>query len=181
MKTIAKLVFKIIGWDIDKNSPEGLKKCVVVMGPHTSNWDFVLGKMAFISYGVNAKYLIKKAAFFFPLGYLLKRMGGIPVDRSKKNNLTRIAADLFKSSEELFLVFTPEGTRAYNDKWKKGFYYIAVEAKVPICIAYVDYKNKRGGFHSVFNPSGNVEEDILRIKSVLSQFTGRYPEQGVYL
>ena len=84
MKRIARLIFKVIGWDIDKTSPEGLKKCVVVMGPHTSNWDFVLGKMAFLSYGVNAKYLIKKAAFFFPFGYLLKRMGGIPVDRSKK-------------------------------------------------------------------------------------------------
>ena len=69
MKTIAKLVFKIIGWDIDQTSPEGLKKCVVVMGPHTSNWDFVLGKMAFLSYGVNANYLVKSAAFFFPFGF----------------------------------------------------------------------------------------------------------------
>lgn len=181
MKTIAKLVFKIIGWDIDKTSPKGLKKCVVVMGPHTSNWDFVLGKMAFLSYGVNANYLIKSAAFFFPFGYFLRRMGGIPVNRSQKNNLTAIATDLFKSSEELFLVFTPEGTRSYNPNWKKGFYYIAVEAKVPICIAYVDYKNKKGGFHSIFNPSGNVDNDIIKIKTVLSQFEGRFPEKGVHI
>ena len=107
-------------------------------------------------------------------------MGGIPVDRSKKNNLTAIASDLFKSSEELFLVFTPEGTRSYNPNWKKGFYYIAVEAKVPICIAYVDYKNKKGGFHSVFHPSGNVDDDIVKIKKVLSQFEGRFPEKGVH-
>lgn len=181
MKTIARLIFKIIGWDIDKTSPDGLKKCVVVMGPHTSNWDFVLGKMAFLSYGVNAKYLIKKSAFFFPFGYFLKRMGGIPVDRSKKNNLTSLAADLFKTSDELFLVFTPEGTRSYNANWKKGFYYIALEAKVPICIAYVDYKNKKGGFHSVFDPSGDVEKDILKIKTVLSQFAARFPEKGVHI
>lgn len=179
MKILARFIFRIIGWEIDKTSPEGLDKCVVVMGPHTSNWDFVLGKLAFISYGVSAKYLIKKAAFFFPFGILLRRMGGIPVDRSKKNNLTEIAADLFKESKELFLVFTPEGTRAYSPNWKKGFYYIALAAKVPICIAYVDYKNKKGGFHSVIHPSGNVEEDIIRIKKILSQFSGRFPEKGI--
>lgn len=181
MKIFARLFFRMIGWDIDKKSPNGIDKCVVVMGPHTSNWDFVLGKMAFVSYGINAKYLIKKAAFFFPFGPLLKRMGGIPVDRSKKNNLTSIAADLFKNSDELFLVFTPEGTRSYSPKWKKGFYYIAVEAKVPICIAYVDYKNKKGGFHSVFHPSGDVDADILKIKKVLSQFEGRFPTMGVHV
>ena len=71
--------------------------------------------------------------------------------------------------------------KASNPNWKKGFYYIAVEAKVPICIAYVDYKNKKGGFHSVFNPSGNIDEDITKIKKVLSQFEGRYPEKGVHV
>ena len=93
MQSLVRFIFKLIGWEIDKTSPEGLTKCVIVMGPHTSNWDFVLGKMAFISYGVKAKYLIKKAAFFFPFGMVLKRMGGIPVDRSKKNNLTELAVD----------------------------------------------------------------------------------------
>jgi 1-acyl-sn-glycerol-3-phosphate acyltransferase len=179
MQSLVRLIFKLIGWEIDKTSPEGLDKCVIVMGPHTSNWDFVLGKMAFISYGVKAKYLIKKAAFFFPFGGILKRMGGIPVDRSKKNNLTELAVELFNESDELFLVFTPEGTRSYNPNWKKGFYYIALAANVPICIAYVDYKNKKGGFHSTIQPSGNVEEDILKIKKILSRFSGRYPEKGI--
>ena len=106
-------------------------------------------------------------------------MGGIPVDRSKKNNLTELAVELFNESDELFLVFTPEGTRSYNPNCKKGFYYIALAANVPICIAYVDYKNKKGGFHSTIQPSGNVEEDILKIKKILSQFSGRYPEKVI--
>ena len=95
MKSLARLFFRIIGWKIDQHSPIGIKKCVIVMGPHTSNWDFILGKMAFISYGIKAKYLIKKEAFFFPFGFFLRKMGGIPVDRKKKNNITQKAKELF--------------------------------------------------------------------------------------
>ena len=81
-------ILTLFGWKIDKHTPEGVKKCVVVMGPHTSNWDFIIGRLAFQSYGVQGRYLIKKELFFFPFGFFLKRMGGIPVDRKGKNNLT---------------------------------------------------------------------------------------------
>ena len=181
MRLIVRFFFWLYGWKIDKHSPEGVKKCVVAVGPHTSNWDFIIGKMAFISFGVNAKFLIKKSLFFFPLGFFMKRMGGIPVDRSKANNLTSKAKELFETNENLFLVFTPEGTRSYNPNWKKGFYYIAVEAKVPIYIAYIDYKNKMGGFHSLFEPTGDLKKDILEIKKTLAQFSGKYPEKGIIL
>lgn len=179
MKRLVRFLFKVFGWKIDEHSPIGVKKCVIVMGPHTSNWDFILGKMAFISYGINAKFLIKKESFIFPFGFILRKMGGIPVDRKKKNNISHKAKQLFTDSEELFLVFTPEGTRSYNPNWKKGFYYIAIESKVPIYIAYVDYSTKTGGFHSLFNPTGEVEKDIKEIKSVLSKFKGRYPKNGI--
>ena len=181
MKSLARLFFRIIGWKIDQHSPIGIKKCVIVMGPHTSNWDFILGKMAFISYGIKAKYLIKKEAFFFPFGFFLRKMGGIPVDRKKKNNITKKAKELFLENDELFLVFTPEGTRSYNPNWKKGFYYIAIEAKVPIYIAYVDYSKKIGGFHGLFEPTGDVDIDILEIKRILSKFSGKVPENGIDL
>ncbi len=179
MRWIVRFLFKVFGWKIDKHSPSGIKKCVVVMGPHTSNWDFILGKMAFMSYGIKANYLIKKESFFFPLGFFLKKMGGIPVDRKKKNNITLRTKELFSESDELFLVFTPEGTRKYNPNWKKGFYYVAIESKVPIYIAYVDYATKTGGFHSLFEPTGDVEDDILSIKRVLSKFQAKVPENGV--
>jgi len=181
MRLIVRFFFWLFGWKIDKHSPEGVKKCVVAVGPHTSNWDFIIGKMAFISFGVNAKFLIKKSLFFFPLGFFMKRMGGIPVDRSKANNLTSKARELFETNENLFLVFTPEGTRSFNPNWKKGFYYIAIEAKVPIYIAYIDYKNKMGGFHSLFEPTGDLKKDILEIKKTLAQFSGKYPEKGIIL
>ena len=101
--------------------------------------------------------------------------------RSKKNNITRLAVDLFNESEQLYLVFTPEGTRSYNPNWKKGFYFIALEAKVPIFIAYADYKSKTGGFHGVFHPTGDVDKDILELKMILSQYTARFPEQGIHV
>lgn len=172
-------LLKMLGWEVDKTTPENVKKCVIVVGPHTSNWDFIIGKLAFLHYGVKGKYLIKKEAFFFPFGPLLKKMGGIPVDRKKNNNLTEYAVSLFKENEVLFLTFTPEGTRSYNPNWKKGFYYIAQKAEVPIYICYLDYKNKKGGFHSLFEPTGDVNKDIRHIKSVLSQFSGKFPEKGI--
>ena len=180
MKNLARFLFKIFGWKIEENSPQGVKKCVIVVGPHTSNWDFVLGRLAFILYGIKPKILIKKDLFFPPLGWILKALGGIPVDRKKNNNITELAVGLFQNREELYMVFTPEGTRSYNPNWKKGFYYIALKAKVPIYICYMDFENKKGGFHSLFEPTGDVDKDIAYIKSVLGKFKGKYPEKGIY-
>lgn len=180
MKIIVRFLLKLFGWKIDQRSPVGIDKCVIVVGPHTSNWDFIIGRMAFIMYGIKPKILIKKELFFPPLGWLLKAVGGIPVDRKKNNNITDMAVKLFNENEKLFMVFTPEGTRKYNPNWKKGFYYIAQKAKVPIYICYMDYERKIGGFHSLFEPTGDVDKDIAYIKSVLSQFKGKVPENGVY-
>lgn len=179
MKKIISWIFKIWGWKIVGCAPEGLKKCVVVVGPHTSNWDFIVGRMAFMMMDINGKYLIKSDLFFFPLGNLLRAIGGIPVDRKKNNNLTESAATMFEKEDELFLVFSPEGTRSYNPNWKKGFYYIALKAKVPILIGYIDFSTKTGGFHSILEPSGNVQEDIQKIKNILKDYKGKYPEKGI--
>ncbi len=174
-------ILSLLGWKIDKTTPTDVKKAVVVMGPHTSNWDFVIGFIAFRQYRVKAKFLIKKELFFFPFGFFLKRMGGVPVDRKQKNNITQFAVDYFASNDSCFMVFTPEGTRSYNPNWKKGFYYIAQNAQVPIYIGYIDYKNKKGGFHSKIEPSGNPDADILKIKVILAQFKGRFPEKGIQI
>ncbi len=180
MKYLVRFLLKLFGWKIDQHSPEGIDKCVIVVGPHTSNWDFIIGRMAFVMYGLRPKILIKKELFFPPLGWLMRAIGGIPVDRKKNNNITDLAVKLFNENEKLYMVFTPEGTRSYNPNWKKGFYYIAIKAKVPIYICYMDYEKKIGGFHSIFHPTGNVDADIAYIKSVMGQFKGKFPENGVY-
>ncbi len=172
-------LLKIFGWKIDESAPIHVKKAIVVVGPHTSNWDFIIGKIAFMKYNINARFLVKKELFFFPLGYIMRWFGAIPVDRKKKNNMTVQVVDLFGKHDEFYVVFTPEGTRKYQPNWKKGFYYIAMEAKVPILIAYMDYKKKIGGFHSVFEPTGNVDGDIKQIKNILADYTGKIPENGI--
>lgn len=172
-------ILRMFGWKIDPLPKDFQKKAVVVVGPHTSNWDFVVGKMTFVYYGINAKFLIKKELFFPPLGWILKQMGGVPVDRARRANVTKQVVDYFNSSDECIVVFTPEGTRSYQPNWKKGFYYIAQNAKVPIYIAYIDFKNKKGGFLSLMEPTGNVDKDILTIKRAIYPFKGRFPENGI--
>ncbi|HTO37424.1 MAG TPA: 1-acyl-sn-glycerol-3-phosphate acyltransferase [Brumimicrobium sp.] len=178
MKKFARVLLKIFGWTIT-DSPEGVNKAIIVMGPHTSSFDFVIGRLAFWHYELNAKFLIKSELFFPPLGWLLKAMGGLPVSRNKHNKFTEQAAKFFEEHENLYLVFTPEGTRKYNPNWRKGFYYIALKANVPIYIGYMDYPTKTGGILKVFEPTGDIEKDFKYLKNELSQFRGKYPEQGI--
>lgn len=179
MGKFSAFILRLFGWKIDKRSPEGINKCVVVIAPHTSNWDFILGRLAFKSYGVKVKILIKKELFKPPLGWLTRWMGGIPVDRHKNNNLTDTAAQYFRENDVMFMLFTPEGTRSYSPKWKRGFYYIALKAEVPIYLAYIDYKKKTGGFHGIFEPTGNADADILEIKRILYQYKGKIVKNGI--
>jgi 1-acyl-sn-glycerol-3-phosphate acyltransferase len=122
---------------------------------------------------------MKKELFWGPLGWFLKAIGGIPVDRSKKNNLTDTAVRYFEENETMYMVFSPEGTRSYNPNWKKGFYYVAQKANVPIYVAYIDFATKTGGFHSLFWPTGDADGDIQKIKDILKQYKGRFPELGI--
>ena len=179
MKRISRAILKLMGWDIDENAPKDVDKAVLVVGPHTSNWDFIIGRLAFVSYGIKPKVLIKKEMFFFPLGLILRAIGGIPISRDKNNNFTDQAKSIFDKYDKVHMVFTPEGTRSYNPNWKKGFYYVAKKCNVPIYICYIDFKNKKGGFLEPFNPSNDVHKDIAYIKEKLSKFKGKYPENGI--
>jgi len=149
------------------------------MAPHTSNWDFIIGRLAFYLMKIPGKFLVKKELFFFPLGWILRSLGALPVDRKKKNHMVLQAVQFFQCTENLYLVFTPEGTRSANPHWKKGFYYIAMQAKVPIVLAYIDYSKKTGGFHGVFESTGNINEDILSIKKTLLMYEAKFPKQGI--
>lgn len=169
----------MFGWKVDDKAPEIAYKAVLVHAPHTSNWDFIIGRMASWVYRLPVKILIKKELFFFPLGFILKAMGGIPVDRSKNNNLTDQISTMFKEKEKLTIIFTPEGTRKYSPNWKKGFYYIALKSEVPIVLTYIDYKKKYGGFGPVFEPTGDADKDIETIKDFYRNISGKVPENGV--
>lgn len=179
--SLSKFVFEKAGWKYEGGMPPGVKKCVLVAAPHTSNWDFVVARLVFNFLGANAKMLIKKEAFFWPLGYFLRKMGGIPIDRSKKNNSVDQIAQLFEDHDELIILFTPEGTRKHAPKWKRGFYFASEKANVPIVLGYVDYGKKIGGIRrEVFAKTGNMEADIEKIKDFYKPFQGKHPEHGVY-
>lgn len=180
--TLNKILFNILklsGWRIHEHQPDGVRKAVICVAPHTSNWDFVIGKIAFGHYGIPTKFLIKKELFIFPFGILLRQLGGLPVDRNKKSNITQQAITYFNSHDDFYLVFTPEGTRDYQPNWKKGFYHIALNANVPIYLGFIDYKNKTGGFDGLFIPTGDAEKDVLEIKRRLEKYTGKRPNNGI--
>lgn len=178
--SLSKFVFKKAGWKYEGGMPAGVKKCVLVAAPHTSNWDFVVARLVFNFLGANVRMLIKKEAFFWPFGYWLKKMGGIPIDRSKKNNSVDQIAKLFEDHDELIILFTPEGTRKQAEKWKRGFYFASEAADVPIVLGYVDYPSKTGGIHpEIFKKTGDMEADIEQIKAFYKQYRGLHPEHGV--
>jgi len=176
-KEIAKFILKLAGWKVENNIPPGTNKFVTIMAPHTSNWDFLLGWFGYMSIGINSKYLIKKEAFFFPLGKLVSAMGGMPVERKSSNNVVQQVGEMFAHTDHLVITIAPEGTRSLSRDWKKGFYYIALHAKVPIALGYLDFKNKIGGIGKMLEPSGNFEEDMKEIESFYSEKSAKYPEK----
>ena len=120
---------------------------------------------------------MKKSWFFFPLGYLLKAIGGIPVNRDKKGDMVTRLADYIKSQEEAHIAITPEGTRSYREEWKSGFYRIALAAGIDIELAVIDYKRKEVGIFEVFTPTGNLDKDIAYIRRRFSKEQAKYPEK----
>ena len=179
LSLFAKFMLRMLGWTITSVIPPGTKKCVIVAAPHTSYWDFVIGRLAYWHMGIKASFLIKKEVFKFPFKHLLLRMGGIPVDRGRSSKMVDQVAERFKSSDTLFIVITPEGTRKPVKHWKKGFYHIASKAQVPIALAYVDYAKKAGGIAKVIIPNDDIECQIKEIRDFYRDVSPKYPERFI--
>ena len=125
MKTISKLIYKLTGWKATGGVPEGITKAVFIIAPHTSNLDFYIGRMYCWMKDIPIKVVMKKEAFFWPFGSLLKKVGGVPIDRSKRANKVDQIVELFKVTDPMFFALTPEGTRKRVNKWKRGFYFMS--------------------------------------------------------
>lgn len=173
------LILKLCGWKCRITAPYR-DKCVICVAPHTSNLDFLIGLCAYRSLGRKANFLMKKFWFFFPLKYLLKSLGGIPVDRSDKTkSLTQEVIEKFKTTDYVNLAVTPEGTRSYREKWHTGFLYIAYGVGVPVQLGIIDYKNKLILIEKEIKPTGNVETDMATIRGFYSTYAyaAKYPEK----
>ncbi len=179
MKFLARVIFWITGWKIAANNAYKVKKMVTIAAPHTSNWDLLYARAAFYLMSIPVNYTVKKELFFFPLGWLLKALGGIPIDRKAKGKMVDKMAALYDDYETFSIMITPEGTRSYSPEWKKGFYYIAQKANVPIALGYLDYAKKEAGVGPLVTPTGDYEKDLETIQAFYRNVTPKYPEQGV--
>ena len=175
---LSKTILRLFGWRTNGALPDGIKKAVVVSAPHTSYWDFVVGRLTFWAIRVNIRFLIKKEVFIFPLGWMFEQIGGLPVDRGKyKSNMVKQVVSMFNEHDSLVVVITPEGTRNLVENWKKGFYLIALEAGVPLALSFIDYKNKTGGICPILHPTGDYEKDMVFIQDFYRDKTACHPER----
>ena len=170
-----RILYRWMGFSevVTETRPE---KYIIVMAPHTSNWDFVVGTLYARAEGFQCNFLIKKEWFFWPMGILMRKLGGIPVYRDKKTGSTERLATLAMESKELHLCITPEGTRQPNREWKRGFYYIALKAQLPILLYGLDYRKKVIECTKVIIPNGDVEGQMAEIKEYFARFTAKKPE-----
>ncbi len=175
MAWIARFILWICGWKFDGKMPE-VRKAVILSVPHTSNWDFVWGKLTFLAYKFDTYIFAKKELFFFPLGNILKAMNVLPINRKDPAGMIKHIVSKFNENEDFFLTITPEGTRSKRGKWPRGFYFIAVKAKVPIYLGRIDYKKKELRLGELFFPTGDIEKDVRYIKRTYRDITAKYPE-----
>ena len=173
------LLYKKLGWTkcVTVAHPD---KFIICLAPHTSNWDFIIGQLYAQAEGFKINFLMKREWFFWPLGVIFKSLGGIPVWRSKHTSMTDNLAETAKTKDSFKLCITPEGTRSPNTEWKKGFYFIALKAEIPILLYGVDYEKKKIVCTESFTPSGNIDEDMPKIKSYFKDFKGKKPENFAY-
>jgi 1-acyl-sn-glycerol-3-phosphate acyltransferase len=172
------IFLRLSGWKIEGQLPAEPSKCVFIAAPHTSNWDLPYTLMVAFTLRLNIYWMGKASIFQFPFGSVMRWLGGIAVNREQSNNLVAVSAQtLIEADGPVQLVIPPEGTRSKTRYWKTGFYYIALEAKVPILMAYMDYSRKISGIDPLLIPTGNIENDMQVVKNFYASFKGKNADQ----
>ncbi len=174
------LLFRLCGWKVSGHIPQELKKYIIAIGPHTSNWDFVVGIAArSILKITNAKFFGKSQLFRPPYGWIFRLSGGIPVQRKERHDVTDQVAAIFNQHDSFILAVAPEGTRRKVQKMKTCFYYIALKANVPIIPAGFDFDKREVRLAPPFYPTGNQEKDIELLMEFYRSIVGKNPELGI--
>ena len=174
-QVVSRLLLRLLGWKADINLPD-LPKYVLIGAPHTSNLDFFLMLFLIGISGLKLNWLGKDSLFRKPIGGIMRKLGGIPVNRRASTRFVDQMVAAFNENDELALVIAPEGTRSKTHYWKTGFYYIAVGAGVPIVFAYVDAARRTTGIGPVFMPTGDLQADFAQIKAFYDDKVGIHPE-----
>ncbi len=175
---LSKLILKAFGWKIEGKYPDNVKKFIIAVIPHTSNWDFILGLLVRKALKKDIKFLGKSSLFKPPYGWLFRMLGGYPVNRKKSTKLVDAVVDIFNKKESFVVTLAPEGTRSKVERLRTGFYYIALGAKVPILLTAFDFEKKEVRFMELFYPEGNKEKDLQHIRDAFTGIKGRNPEKS---
>ena len=180
LKRFSRWILRRAGWTLSGEMPSNTPKSVIIAAPHTSNWDLPYTLLVAFALELNIHWMGKIQIFRFPFNGLMCWLGGIAVDRSKSNNMVSASADVLRQAlAELHLVIPPEGTRSQSRQWKTGFYYIALEAQVPIVLGFLDFGRKTAGLGPAFVPTGDLNADMVGIKNFYAPFRGKNATQFV--
>ena len=175
MKTLSGKILKMLDWKIKGEFPD-VKKSIIIFAPHTSYLDAFFGKLYLNEIGVKHKFISKKELFVFPGTYIMTKFGSIPIDTENGRTVILSVADQLKKSEELHVVLSPEGQLAKTTKWKKGFYYMAQRANIPIVLGYLDFKKKEAGIKGVIYDTKNINSVMQQINLVYKDIQAKYPK-----
>jgi len=169
-------VLSLFGWRTVYEPPTESKGIILVY-PHTSNWDFMIGILFSYGYGLGASWIAKHSAFRWPLGPVLRRMGGIPIDRRKARGTIGAMVEAYRESDSLWIAITPEGTRSHTNHWKSGFYRIALAADVPCALGFIDFKTKTVSIATYVRFTGQTEKDLRALRNFFAGKRGLHPEK----
>jgi len=171
LRTLGRWVVRLSGWRVTGEFPN-IPKAVVIAAPHSSAWDGVIGISAASALNLRPTWMGKDALFGPGLGWLMRLFGGVPTDRSNPNGVVGQTVEQFASSDQLWVVLAPEGTRRRVQQWRSGFYHIAVGAGVPIVPVYFHYPEKTIGICEVFMPTGDMEADMQALYRIYEPWRG---------
>ena len=169
---LGRTVLRLGGWRVTGTLPD-IPRLVLIAAPHSSNWDGIWGMAAKMALGFDARVLGKDALFWWPLSIVLRRLGVIPLDRSRPQGVVEQAIDLIRSSPKMWFALAPEGTRKPVEKWKSGFLKIAHGAGVPVLMAYFHYPQKTIGIGPLFHTSGDLDADMAAVRDWYRPWQGK--------
>jgi 1-acyl-sn-glycerol-3-phosphate acyltransferase len=173
---LARFIFWIAGWKVVGEIPN-FPKMLLIGAPHTSNWDGAIFYVFTLASRTYIHFLGKHTLFKPPFGGLMRWAGGVPVNRTTTVNAVDQVAAAFDARQTMALIIAPEGTRSKTTYWKTGFYYIALKAKVPIVMLYVNYPKRECGVGPSFMPTGDIVADFKLIQAFYADKVGQHPEK----
>ncbi len=181
LQPFAKALLQLIGWQVEGTLPD-VPKFVLIVYPHTSNWDLPIGLLCAHALGLLSGwrygYMAKDSIFRGPSGPFFRWLGAIPINRRSATNVVDQMVAVFDHYETLMVAITPEGTRSKTPHWKSGFYHIALGAKVPIVLAFLDYKRRVGGLGPMFTPGGDINADLDLIRQFYGGVAAKFPHKA---